>query len=842
MNPPWEITDFWQYPSDAIIRLTGTSDAAGLSKSTARQRKSFYHKKKHHKPEIWSYTLLFFRQFNSPLVLLLVFAGLLSFSFGETKDGIILLTILLLTSLVGFAQEFRANRAVKRLQSSLRLKTTVIRAGVSHQIPFDELVPGDLLDLKAGDIIPADSYLLEEKDVHVNEAALTGESFAREKNVGSLPLETALADRTNCLFAGTSVLSGRAKAVVVLPADKSLMGTMSAHLAQMEPESAFQKGVRSFGYLLMKMTFILSTGILLFSLFGGKPLFSSLLFAIALAVGLTPELLPAILITNLSLGALLMAKKKVLVKKLAAIQDLGAISILCSDKTGTLTTGEVQLAASLRWDGTPSLLVKQLACWNAFFESGFSNPIDEALRKETKNLAEGVRKLDEVPYDFTRKRLSLLVESPEKKVKMVTKGSYDTILNVCTMVNQEPIEDRRKALDILYSEYCSNGYRVLAVASKEMQDNATIHQEDESNMTFEGFLLLEDPPKEEVADRIQELEALGVQLKIITGDNRLAALHLASQIGINAENILTGGEIHQLEEAALQLKARTTQLFAEIEPFQKERIIKALQRDGTVVGYLGDGINDASALKAADVGISVDSAVDIAKESADIVLLEKDLKVLCTGILDGRRTHANTLKYIFITTSANFGNMFSLAGISGFLSWLPLLPKQILALNFLSDLPALTISTDRVDEQQLQQPQKWDIQLIKRFMVLFGIQSSLFDFLTFALLLWYFKVTETSFQTSWFLESVLTEILVLLILRTRGSIFKSLPSTALLVTCLLTLVTAIALPFLSLGSVIGLQPLPLPLLFSMTGIALFYGILLETTKKRFFQAYERKTS
>lgn len=842
MNPPWEVSDFWQHPPNEIIRLTGTSASDGLSKATAKQRNSIYKKKKHSQPEVWSYALQFIRQFNSPLVLLLVFAGLLSFFFGETKDAIILLTILLLTSLVGFAQEFRANRAVKRLQSSLQLKTTVVRAGVPHRIPFDQLVPGDVLDLKAGDIIPADSYLLEEKDLHVNESALTGESFAREKAVGTLPIETGLADRTNCVFAGTSVLSGRAKAVVVLPIEKSLMGTMSVRLAQMEPESAFQKGIRSFGYLLMKMTFFLSTGILLFSLFSGKPLFPSLLFAIALAVGLTPELLPAILITNLSIGALVMAKKKVLVKKLAAIQDLGAISILCSDKTGTLTTGEVQLAASLCWDGTPSSTVKQLACWNAFFESGFSNPIDEALRKETNALAEGVRKLDEVPYDFTRKRLSLLVESSEKQGKMVTKGSYDTILHICSIVNQEPIEKYREALNKLYADYCSKGYRVLAVASKVMPDTTTIHQEDESNMTFEGFLLFEDPPKAGITARIQELKELGVQLKIITGDNRLAALHLADQIGINAENVLTGGEIHQLEEAALQIKARTTHLFAEIEPFQKERIIKALQRDGTVVGYLGDGINDASALKAADVGISVDSAVDIAKESADIVLLEKDLKVLCTGILDGRRTHSNTLKYIFITTSANFGNMFSLAGISAFLSWLPLLPKQILALNFLSDLPALTISTDRVDQQQLQQPQKWDIQLIKRFMVWFGIQSSLFDFFTFALLLWLFKASESSFQTSWFLESVLTEILVLMILRTRGSIFNSLPSTALLVTCLMTLGTAIALPFLSLGSIIGLRPLPLPLLLSMIGVALLYGILLETTKKRFFQAYERKTS
>ena len=839
MNKSWDASSFWQYQPEEIIRFTGTSATEGLTQAIARKRALQLKKRHTAHLEIWTYMLLFWRQFNSPLVLLLVFAVSLSFYFGEYKDATILLTILLLTSFVGFAQEFRASRAVKKLQSSLHLKARVIRSSVVHLLPFDQLVPGDLLELKAGDILPADSYLLEEKDLHVNESALTGESFASEKSVGALPLSTALAERKNVLYAGTSVLSGRGKAVVILPHDQSILGQLSTRLRQEDPESAFQKGVRTFGYLLMKMTFVLSTAILIFSLVSGKPMLSSVLFAIALAVGLTPELLPAILITNLSIGALRMAKKKVLVKKLAAIQDLGAISILCSDKTGTLTTGDVILASTVDYKGAPSQKVKQLACWNAYFESGFTNPIDETLRKETKELAIGVQKLDEVPYDFSRKRLSVLIEDPEKRVRMVTKGSFDALLSVCSTVELQPIQQNLDSLKERYAQYCSQGYRVLAVATKWLENSRSIQQREERDMNFEGFLLFEDPPKPAVASNIQKLRELGVQLKIITGDHRLAARHLAEQVGTVSSAFLTGAEVNQLEDAALQAKVNEIDLFVEIEPFQKERIIKALKKNETVVGYLGDGINDASALKAADVGISVESAVDIAKESADIVLLEKDLQVLCSGILDGRRIHSNTLKYLFITTSANFGNMFSLAGISTFLPWLPLLPKQILALNFLSDLPALTISTDRVDQSQLQKPQKWDIQLIKRFMIIFGIQSSLFDFFTFGLLLWVFKTGAGQFQTSWFLESVLTEIGVLFLLRTRGSVFQSKPSRALMLAGLLTLCLALALPYCWLGSLVGLQPLPLPLLLSMIGIALLYGLIFETTKKRFFLAYER---
>ncbi len=831
-NPFWR-----QTPKEVLLQL-GTSEN-GLSKALATRRFLERRKKEKHQPE-WVQTLhLFVRQFASPLVLLLVFAAVLSASMSDWGNSIILISILFLTGSISFWQEYRAGKAVQQLQAMMHINCRVLREGKPQKIPKEKVVPGDVVLFSAGDVSPGDCLLLESTDLYANESALTGESFPAEKEPGVSAGDAVLSERKNVLFEGSSVMSGSGKAVVVLTGAETEFGKITAQMGLAEPETAFQSGIRKFGYLLLRMTVVLSVGILIFNLFLGKPIAASILFSIALAVGLAPELLPAIMVTTLSAGAMRMARDKVIVKRLDAIQNLGAINVLCSDKTGTLTTGEANVAATIGYDGRPSERVRLYAWLNATFETGFANPLDEAIRKMPGMEQGHFSKKDEVPYDFLRKRLSIVVHDGAKDL-MITKGALSEVLAVCDRVEMPDgslaaIESVRKAVMQQFETQSAQGYRTIGVAWKDVSGDPLINKDDETGMVFLGFLLLDDPPRADIAETLQSLKNLGITLKIITGDNHLAAAHLARTIGIDDKKILTGHDIFNLGDAALARRVQSTDLFAEVEPQQKERLIRALRAHGDVVGYLGDGINDAPALKAADVGISVDSAVDVAKEAADIVLMEKNLKVLQKGILDGRKTYVNTLKYIFITTSANFGNMFSLAGISLFLPWLPLLPAQILLLNFLSDIPALTISSDNVDEEQLTQPKRWDIGLIRRFMVVFGIQSSLFDYLTFGCLLLLFKAGETVFQTGWFIESVLTEIMVLLLIRTVRPALKSRPSRWLLGASVATVVITLLLPYLPIGAKVGLAPLPLPLLGFMVGIAVLYSFIVETTKRRFFR-------
>jgi Mg2+-importing ATPase len=829
---------FWQKTPSEILKQLGSVES-GLSSKKAAQKQRELQKKKSQLPE-WLQTLrLFVRQFTSPLVLLLVFAAVLSASMGDWSNSIILISILFLTGSISFYQEYRAGKAVQKLRAMMHIHCTVLRDGAPKKVPKEFIVPGDIVLLSAGDVVPGDCLLLEETDLHTNESALTGESFPVEKEPGVSPADAPISARKNALFEGSSVISGTGRVIVVQTGADTEFGKIAAQMAEAEPETSFQSGIRKFGYLLLRMTFILSAGILIFNLFLGKPIAASILFSIALAVGLAPELLPAIMVTTLSAGAIRMARDKVIVKRLDAIQNLGAINMLCSDKTGTLTTGAASVARTLGFDGENNDRVKLFAWLNANFETGFANPLDDAIRKITGMDAGSYSKKDEVPYDFLRKRLSVVVHDGAKEL-MITKGALSEVLSVCNRVEMPDgslvnIETVRKVVMQQFETQSEQGYRTIGIAWKDVTGDPIINQDDEIEMIFLGFLLLEDPPRSDIADTLQSLEDLGITLKIITGDNHLAAAHLARTIGIDAKKLLTGHDISILSDAALARKVQSVNLYAEVEPQQKERIIRALRANGHVVGYLGDGINDAPALKAADVGISVDSAVDVAKEAADIVLMEKNLEVLKKGILDGRRTYVNTLKYIFITTSANFGNMFSLAGISLFLPWLPLLPAQILMLNFLSDVPALTIASDNVDEEQLRRPKHWDIALIRRFMVVFGIQSSLFDYLTFGCLLLIFKATEKTFQTGWFIESVLTEIMVLLIIRTVRPALKSRPSRWLLGASIATVAVTLLLPYLPLGEKVGLAPLPLPMLGFMIAIAILYSFIVESTKRRFFR-------
>ena len=717
-------------------------------------------------------------------------------------DATIILVIVLVSGLLGFWQERGAVNAVEKLYAIVQIRATVVRNGESREIPIEEIVPGDIVSIKASDVIPGDCILLESKDLFVDEAALTGETYPVEKSTGILPPETPLSQRKNSLFMGTHVVSGSAKAVVVRTGKETVFGKVSERLKLRPPETEFERGVRRFGYLLMEITLVLVIAIFAINVYFARPVLDSFLFGLALAVGLTPQLLPAIISINLAHGAKRMALNKVIVKRLASIENFGSMNVLCSDKTGTLTEGVVKLHSALNVDGRESEKVLLYAFLNASYETGFMNPIDEAIRKHRQFDLSGFKKVDEVPYDFIRKRLSILIAKGDTHL-MVTKGALSNVLAVCSSAEI----DEGKIVDIAavkervqqhFEEFSRKGFRTLGVAYKDVVSDTVITREQEAGMTFLGFLILFDPPKPGVIETIGELKHLGISLKIITGDNRLLAANVSQQVGIQNAQILTGGDLHQMSDAALLKRVNEVDIFAEVEPNHKESIILALKKAGHVVGYLGDGINDASALHTADVGISVDCAVDVAKEAADIVLLEKDLNVLVQGVREGRMTFANTLKYVFMASSANFGNMFSMAGASLFLSFLPLLPKQILLTNLLTDFPEMTIATDSVDRELVEKPRRWNIQFIRNFMLTFGILSSVFDYLTFGVLLLILHATTDQFRTGWFVESVISASVTVLVIRTRKPFFRSRPGKYLLIATLLIVVVTILIPSLHL--------------------------------------------
>lgn len=835
MNPD---RSFWQFPIEEIFKQLDSSKK-GLTQTEADKRLRLRRQKEKVQPEWWRALNLFFRQFKNPLVLLLAVAVALAAALGDYTNSSIILAILLLTGILGFVQEYKADRAVKKLREMVKSWALVCRSGKWQKIRQQDVVEGDCIRLSAGDMIPGDCLLFASKDLHVSEATLTGESFPVEKAAGTTAGANEVQQKLQALFQGTNVVSGTADALVVSVGEGTELGKITHEMAGVEQQTAFEQGISSFGYLLIRLTLILAIGILVFNILLGRPAVESVFFALALAVGMAPEMLPAIMMTTLSSGALRMAEQKVVVKKLAAIQNLGAIDVLCSDKTGTLTEGVVKVQDTLDWQGKHSDKVRRMAFLNAFFESGFSNPLDEALRGLADVSAKGCTKVDEVPYDFIRKRLSVVFEE-EGKNWMVTKGALANVLEVCSTVDNSsgkptPISEAKSAIQHNSEEFGKEGYRILGLAIKDVTGDPVINREDEKDMIFLGFILLYDPPKADVATTLSHLAKAGVQLKIISGDSVETVRHIAEIIGLKSTKVLSGKTIQHTTDDALPMLASKTNLFAEVEPQQKERLIRSLQKKGHVVGYLGDGINDAPALKAADVGISVESGVDVAKEAADIVLLDKDFEVLLRGIMEGRRTYMNTLKYILITTSANFGNMFSLAGVSLMIPYFPLLPKQVLLLNFLSDIPALFIASDKVDPEMLEQPKKWNIGMIRRFMLVFGIQSSLFDFLTFGALLLVFKVQESAFQTAWFVESVITEVLILMVIRTVRRAWRSRPSPWLLGAGMLVVALTIVLPYLPFASLLGFQPLPPGLLASMVGIAFGYAILSEYVKGVFFK-------
>ena len=829
----------WNLPPDDVLRRLGATPK-GLSSVEASARLKRYAASQLAPKQRTDTFALLLGQFSSPIVLMLVAAAVVSIFLHDTTDALIILVIVVASGLLGFWQERGAAGAIEKLLSLVEVKAKVLREGAPIDVAVREVVPGDVIVLSAGATAPGDCLLLESCDLFADEATLTGETFPAEKSVAVLPADTPLGKRTNFVFLGTHVVSGSGTGVVVSTGRDTEFGKVSEHLKLRPPETDFERGVRRFGYLLMEVTLLLVIGIFAFNVYLHRPALDSFLFSMALAVGLTPQLLPAIVSINLAAGAKRMAKKKVIVKRLSSIENFGSMNVLCTDKTGTLTEGEVTLQAVNRLDGKESEAALLCVYLNAAFETGFASPIDAAVRSHCTIDISAWKKLDEVPYDFLRKRLTVLVRGPDGNV-MITKGALAQVLEVCTTAEiadgtEQPMDSVRKEIDQRFADYSRNGQRTLGLARKKVSAS-TIGKVDETDMCFIGFVLFSDPLKPGIAATIERLRALGVSLKVITGDNALVAASVGRQIGFANASVLSGAEMKNMSDGALLNRVGKVDVFAEVEPNEKERIIRALRKAGNVVGYMGDGINDASALHAADVGLSVESAVDVAKEVADIVLLEKDLNVLIDGVREGRVTFANTLKYVLIATSANFGNMFSMAGASLLLPFLPLLPKQILLTNMLTDLPAMTISGDGVDEEMLSRPRRWDIGFIRSFMLTFGVLSSVFDYLTFGLLLYVFHASTDQFRTAWFVESVVSASLILLVVRSRRTLFRSKPSGRLVLATFAIALVAVALPYLPFAGLLGLTPLPLFYYGAIALIVFLYIGCGELAKRLFYRTF-----
>jgi Mg2+-importing ATPase len=786
---------------------------------------------------------LLLSQFKSPLVLILIFAAIISGIVGEWIDAIIVIGIVMGSTLLGFVQEYSASNAVAKLRSQVTVKSRLLRSGQPQMLPSEQVVPGDVVVLSAGSLIPADGVVLEADDFFINQAVLTGETFPVEKKPATIPANASLAQRTNCVFMGTSVSSGTAKVLIVQTGKNTVFGQVAERLRLRPPETEFERGIRHFGNLLTQVMMVMVVIILTVNVLLSKPFLDSLLFTLALAVGLTPELLPAIISITLSHGAQQMAKRGVIVRRLTSIENFGSMDVLCTDKTGTLTEGVVRLDGALDTHGQSSDTVLRYAYLNAHYQTGLTNPLDDAIQATAQMSGLDIsaeQKVDEIPYDFVRKRLSMVTANAQGERTLITKGALDNILSICTSIQSgdgtHPLDAVTRAeIEQHYSEWSEKGFRVLGLAMKTVNGRPeTYSQSDEKALNFAGFLLFFDPPKTDVQQVIVDLAKRGVQIKIITGDNQKVARHVAEAVNLPLQGVLTGSQLNDMHDEALWHLAERTTLFAEVDPNQKERIILALQKTGHVVGYMGDGINDAPALHTADVGLSVDTAVDVAKEAADFVLLKQDLAILRQGIDEGRVTFANTLKYILTTISANFGNMFSMAGASMLLSFLPLTAPQILLNNFLSDIPAITIASDNVDPEMVEKPRRWNTKFIRNYMILFGLVSSIFDFLTFGTLLFLFHASPKEFQTGWFVESLITELVIALVVRTRHLFLRSRPGKLLLVSTLIFIGIALVLPYLPFISVFGFVPLPAPLMLTMLGLTALYVVATELTKKFFY--------
>jgi Mg2+-importing ATPase len=790
----------------------------------------------------------FVARFKNPLVLVLLIASLVSALTGEVANFAIISGMVLLSVTLDFAQEYRANAAAEKLRNSVAVRANVMRDGVITSVPVSEVVPGDLITLSAGDLVPADGLLVEAKDCFVNQSLLTGEAYPAEKHAGTVSdTATELQDAANAVFMGTSVIGGSASMRVVKTGKDTAIGEVADSISRPAPSKSFEQGTRRFGMLIMWLTVVLVLFVLLVNAWFHKPWLESFLFAVALAVGLTPELLPMVISVTLSRGAMRLAALKMIVKRQSAIQDLGSMDVFCTDKTGTLTEAHIRLERHIDTQGDESPHVLQLAYLNSYFETGLKSPLDEAILAHTAIDVGTWRKIDEIPFDFERRCVSVLLDDGNKRW-LVAKGAADEIVRLCTHIQQSANtpSDAMDAADgdrvrAQYHALEADGLRVLGIAWREVsRDHATATISDESELVLAGFAAFLDPPKQSAAQALGQLQSVGVSVKVITGDSDLVTQHVCRQLGIAVTGVLLGSEIAALDDLALQRRVENANLFCRVNPGQKQRVILALKANGHVVGYMGDGINDAPALHAADVGLSVDSAVDVAKAAADIILLEHDLGVLHAGVQEGRRTFGNIMKYIMMGTSSNFGNMFSMAGAALFLPFLPMLPTQILLNNVLYDISEIPIPLDEVDAQDTAKPRILDLNFIRNFMLVIGPISSVFDFMTFYVLLEILHADEKLFQTGWFVESLCTQVLVIFVIRTRGSPFRSRPHPLLALTSIGMVTLAIALPLTPLGHYFGFVAPPWRFYLTMLAMVALYLVMVQLAKNAFFRWVSRK--
>jgi Mg2+-importing ATPase len=756
-------------------------------------------------------------RFGNPLVLLLVCAAAVSAFTGDARSAVIIGAMVLMSVVLDFIQERRAGKAAERLREAALVKATVSRDSADCEVPISEVVRDDVIVLAAGDLVPADARLFEARDLTVNQARLTGEPFPVVKAVAAQDATGAIsAEDPGIVLMGSSVVSGGGRAIVLRTGKRTMLGEIGASLERPAPPSAFEQGTRSFGLLIIRLTLGMALFAILVNAWRGRPWLESFLFAVALAVGLTPEMLPMVVSVTLSTGAMRMSRKKVLVKRLAAIHDLGSMDVLCTDKTGTLTEARIRLERYLDAEGRDSGRVLELAHLNSHFQAGLRSPLDEAILRHEDLDVSAYSKLDEIPFDFERRCLSVLVKCGAEAPLLVVKGALEDVLRASTRLDDAggpPLaldDDARARILARFEDLGREGFRVLGVAwAHRALDCSKLERDERIALTFAGFAVFQDPPKESARAALQSLASLGVRVKILSGDNERVTEHICSELDVSVEGILNGDELANMDDHALEARVERTTLFCRMTPVQKNRVLLALKRRKHVVGFLGDGINDAPALHAADVGVSVDGAVDVAKEAADLILLEQDLNVLKDGVLEGRRTLGNIIKYVLMGTSSNFGNMFSMAGAAVFLPYLPMKPLQILVNNFLYDLSEIAIPTDRVDDEFCERPHRWDMKFLRRFMAFIGPVSSIFDFATFYILCTVLGASEAAFQTGWFSESLATQTLVIFVIRTRMNPLQSRPSRALTTAALSVAALGLALPFVPpVATVLGFASPP----------------------------------
>lgn len=781
----------------------------------------------------------FVKKFNSPLLWILMAAALISVFVGQRTSAVILVFMVLLSVFLDFVNTYRSEKAVNGLVAKVVTTIAVFRDGATVDLPAAMLVPGDVVHLTAGNIVPADGMIIDSKDLYVNQSVMTGESLPVEKQHDAAVDAAAplTADRADVLFMGTSVVSGFARMEILRTGRRTEFGKIAQRLEAEEQRSDFERSIRQFSVFLIRVTAVMVSFVFLANLFAHRGVFDSFLFAVAIAIGLTPELLPVIIAVSLSRGAVRMSKQDVVVKHLPAIHHFGRMDVFCTDKTGTLTENRITVVRYLDGFGAVSEEVLRTAYWNSAFHTGVVNPLDRAIVDfRTWDLG-GIEKVDEVPFDFERRRESIVVARGAERI-IVTKGAPETVFPICQKYRQDGVDhvvDERfwHTAQEQFAALSRDGYKVLAVAARQVEPSRRAFEpSDERAMTFLGFVALLDPPNASASQAIADLEQLGIEVKILTGDSAILTERICRDLALPTKGTITGDELRSLPLNKWHTMVREHTIFARIDPEQKERIIRALRANGSVVGFLGDGINDAPALKAADVGISVNNAVDVAKETADIILLRHSLRVLKDGVVEGRRTFHNTMKYIDMGLSSNFGNMFSMMIASGFLPFLPMLPTQILLNNFLYDTSQLSLSTDKVDEEDVRKPTVWDIRAIRRFMLTFGPVSSLFDFATFGLLWVFFHSEAAKFQAGWFMESIATQVLVIYVIRTRKvPLFQSRPSLFLVINTILAVLIAWSIPYLPLGRLFGFSPLPLPVLAIIVGYVIAYLFLVEGVKR-----------